>query len=214
MFRSFLITIAFLQLGGIAASSVLQEDPVEHDKFMVQPAQEEEDRELLQSVPCPHAGGGPINYFQLTIDFIAQGGADTSACEESQKKELGEDINRLLLDYGMGEAGAEDDIVHLAEVCVEPENIALRRKLRRLGYTYRGGGSCRYCGGDNGDGGRSLQLYDPNWFENIYAPELENTLRNAITNTVARKHKICLGNGPQVLVGVTPVNADEVNTSC
>jgi hypothetical protein len=65
--------------------------------------------------------------------------------------------------------------------------IVQRRRLQALGFLWKGGGTCRYCSNDNFDK-RQLQSFDPNWFKNIYAPELQNILRNAITSTMAPKY--------------------------
>ena len=41
------------------------------------------------------------------------------------------------------------------------------------------------------------------WFINIFAPEMENTLRNAITNEVVRGETKCFGSGGRVEVEIT-----------
>jgi hypothetical protein len=58
-------------------------------------------------------------------------------------------------------------------VCTKPKETTHRRKLRRFGYVFKGGESCRSCSNDNFDKRRrQLTNYDPNWFKNQYAPSL------------------------------------------
>lgn len=163
----------------------------------------------IQAVPCP--GGGPVSYFTLEIKFIPQGGFNTSQCTSTKRQQLGAEINTLLKNYGIGQLGVGDNAAYLAKVCTTP--TLQRRRLQAIGFLWKGGGACRYCTSDNFDQ-RQLQNTDPNWFKNIYAPELQNILRNAITNTIAPKYVVCLGNGPQVLVTVTEVALSQLKISC
>ena len=167
-------------------------------------------RALLQMPPCP-GGGGPISLFTLDIKFIPQGGFNTNKCTTTLKQKIGTDLNTLLKNYGIGKQGAGDNAVYLAKVCTKP--IAGHRRLQAIGFLWKGGGTCRQCNSDNADK-RQLQNYDPNWFKNIYAPELQNILRNAITNTIAPKFVPCLGHGPQVLVTVKQVSSQNSYSGC
>jgi hypothetical protein len=170
-----------------------------------------EERKLVEIVACP--GGGPVNYFNVEIKLTPQGGFDTSSCTAWKKTLIGDDINKLLLDYGVGSAGQGDNAVFLADVCEMPVTTN-RRKLGAIGFLWTGGGTCRSCSGDNRDK-RHLQNYDPNWFRNIYAPSLANVLRNAIVQTVVGNHVDCLGNGPQVLVNIVQVSSsNQVSPGC
>ena len=163
----------------------------------------------VQAVPCP--GGGPISYFTLEIKFVPQGGFNTYQCTATKRQQLGADINTLLKNYGIGQQGVGDNAAYLAKVCTNP--TLQRRRLQTIGFLWKGGGTCRYCTNDNFDQ-RLLQSTDPNWFKNIYAPELQNILRNAITSTIAPKYVVCLGNGPQVLVTVTEVSSSQLKLGC
>ena len=163
----------------------------------------------IQVVPCP--GGGPISYFTLEIKFVPQGGFNTNQCTTTKRQQLGADINTLLKNYGIGQQGVGDNAAYLAIVCTTP--TLQRRRLQTIGFLWKGGGTCRYCTNDNFDK-RLLQSTDPNWFKNIYAPELQNILRNAITSTIAPKYVVCLGNGPQVLVTVTEVSSSQLKLGC
>ena len=163
----------------------------------------------IQAVPCP--GGGPVSYFTLEIKFIPQGGFNTNQCTKTKRQQLGAEINTLLKNYGIGQQGVGDNAAYLARVCTTP--ILQRRRLQAIGFLWKGGGACRYCDGDNVDK-RQLQNSDPNWFKNIYIPELQNILRNAITSTIAPKYVVCLGNGPQVLVTVTEVALSQLRITC
>jgi hypothetical protein len=163
----------------------------------------------VQAVPCP--GGGPISYFTLEIKFVPQGGFNTNQCTSAKRQQLGAEINTLLKNYGVGQLGVGDNAAYLAKVCTNP--IVQRRRLQSFGFLWKGGGTCRYCSNDNFDK-RQLQSFDPNWFKNIYAPELQNILRNAITSKIAPKYVVCLGNGPQVLVTVTEVASSQLKLNC
>jgi hypothetical protein len=163
----------------------------------------------IQAVPCP--GGGPVSYFTLEILFVPQGGFNTNKCTSANRQKLGADINTLLINYGIGQQGVGDNAAYLATVCTTP--TLKRRRLQSFGFLWKGGGACRFCTNDNFDK-RLLQTADPNWFKNIYAPELQNILRNAITNTIAPKYVVCLGNGPQVLVTVKEVSLSQLKITC
>lgn len=170
----------------------------------------------LSAVPCP--GGGPINYFSLKIDFIPQVSVDSSKCTLALRQKIGTDLNALLLSYGIGPNGVGDGAAYIATVCLSPTSSYKARRLATIiGFTWKGGGTCKSCPVDNGDGRRlvrRLQTSDPNWFKNIYVPELQNILRNAITSTVVPKHPICLGGGPQVLVVVQEILSTQLKTTC
>jgi hypothetical protein len=158
---------------------------------------------------CP--GGGPQHFFTISIGLTPQGGFDTSKCTDTLKKNIGIDLNNLLYNYGLGPAGVGDNAAYAAVVCTKP--VSARRRLQTINFVWKGGGTCRQCSSDNFD--RRRRLYDPNWFKNIYVPEMQNTLRNAITNTVAPKHVTCLGNGPRVDVYVIEVSSSSsVPTTC
>jgi hypothetical protein len=138
-----------------------------------------QDRKLVEIVPCP--GGGPVYYFNVDIQLTPQGGYDTSSCTEWDQSLIGNDINSLLLDYGVGDAGQGDNTAFLAEVCAVPATG--RRRLGAIGFLWTGGGTCRLCTQDNFDK-RQLQSYDPNWFHNIFAPNLANLLVNNIVGAI------------------------------
>ena len=165
------------------------------------------DARRLQTVPCP--GYGVINNFTLSIQFIPQPSVDLTRCTSTMKTSIATSINSLLLDYGIGASGAGDHAAYIATVCPKPTTLQ-RRRLATLGYIWKGGGICKSCPPDNADfrrGLRRLQITDPNWFKNIYVPEVQNILRNAITSKIVPKYPICFGGGPQVLVVITEVLA-------
>ena len=207
MLRALLLLSFLVSYGTTCGASLLRGNIDPEDGEMALP----EERKLLETVACP--GGGPVNYFNVEINLVAQGGYDTSSCTAWKKTLIGNDINTLLLDYGIGRAGQGDNAVFLAEVCEMPVTTN-GRNLRAIGFLWTGGGTCRSCAGDNRDK-RHLQNYDPNWFRNIYAPSLANVLRNAIVQTVVGKHVSCLGNGPQVLVNIVQVSSsNQVRPGC
>jgi hypothetical protein len=157
---------------------------------------------------CP--GGSPTFYFTISIALTPQGGYDTSGCTTSTMQQIGIHLNSLLYNYGLGDAGEGDNAAYAAAVCTQPSTA--RRRLIIATYVWRGGGACRQCTTDNFDRRR---LYDPNWFRNIYVPEMQNVLRNAIVHTVVSNYVSCLGSGPVVSVTVQEVNTEsQVPTTC
>ena len=168
------------------------------------------DGRLLQygTVPCP--GGCPLSSFTLSIGFVTQPNVDLAKCTTTMKTSIAIAINALLLDYGIGTAGNGDGAKFIAAVCTKPTTRYGRRRLQ-IGFVWKGGGICNKCPKDNGDGRlllRSLQTTcDPNWFNNIYRPEVQNVLRNSITAKVVPKYPICFGGGPQVNVVITQVTS-------
>jgi hypothetical protein len=157
---------------------------------------------------CP--GGSPPFYFTISIVLTPQGGYNTNQCTTTMKQSIGVDINAILYNYGLGDAGEGDNAAYSALVCENPTTA--RRRLVIATYIWKGGGACRQCTTDNFDRRR---LYDPNWFRNIYAPEMQNVLRNAITQSIVPNHVSCLGSGPVVSVTVQEVSsASQVPTTC
>jgi hypothetical protein len=170
--------------------------------------EEIQNRRLFTAVQCP--GGGPLNSFLLDIQIYPQGGFNTSNCTDAMVQNMTVGLNGLLYNYGVGPAGVGDNAVFLAEVC---NRMLRRRRLVIKGFRWPGGGTCRQCTGDNTDYRRLQTNYDPNWFQNIYAPELQNKLRNAISRTFVQNFKPCLGTGPKVVVKVYSV-ADVQSITC
>ena len=162
-------------------------------------------------VPCP-PGGGPISNFTLAINLTPQGGFNTDQCTAAREDQLGQNINALLLAYSIGDQGKGDNAAFLALVCNIP--IVGRRRLGTIGFIYKGGETCRYCAVDNFDSKRHTQQNDPNWFRNIYTPQLQNVLRNAFVQTIVGNYVDCLGQGPQVSVIVTKMSSSDVNYGC
>jgi hypothetical protein len=208
MFGPLFLYFAFLLVFSHAAtstSSVEDSSPGSNGNFST----ESVGRSLQWIVPCIGPGGKQV-FFNIEIQVIQQGGFTPYNCTSASYQQFGLEINAILDDLGVGVAGVGDNAAFLARVCPEP--IVHQRRLAAKGFIWMGGGACRYCQGDNFDK-RRLQLNDPNWFRNIYAPELENKLRNTIVERV-KKYKNCFGNGPQVLVDVTQVSKDQVMDGC
>jgi hypothetical protein len=176
---------------------------------------EEQDNERnlqISVVACP--GGGPVAFFNIQINLTPQGGYNTSQCTSTLRKNIGTALNTLLKNYGIGSQGVGDNAAYIARVCTTPYTTRNRRRLQVLQFVWKGGGNCRQCVSDNFDNRRRKLFSDPNWFRNIYAPELQNTLRNAITNNLVKNHVLCLGNGPRVDVYVTEVASSQVIRGC
>jgi hypothetical protein len=170
----------------------------------------------LQTNVVQCSNGSDVFFFNIQIDLTPQGGFNTGGCNTSLQQKIGADLNTLLISYGVGPLGKGDGAKYLARVCPTPIKVTGRRRLNSnvLNFVWKGGGTCRQCLGDNSDGRKRSLLGDPNWFRNTYVPELQNTLRNAITSRVVINHKTCLGNGPRVDVFVTEVPESQVITKC
>jgi hypothetical protein len=209
-------------LGGHALSSSSGEEFAEHLSGHY-------DRQLAAgSVEVCIEGTTKIYYFEVTIRLVPDE-ATVDICLLADQVLLGHDINLLLLDYGIGAAGADDDAVFLAGVCPLPSTSAAISERRMLGwwggYVWKGGGGCRGCFGDNRDYRsmlRGLQelgsirgLAQVKWFSEQYAQELENTLENAIKQEIAPKHVDCLGDNPQhIEVIINEIRLKDLELGC
>jgi hypothetical protein len=171
-----------------------------------------------------------LYYFEVTIHLVPDE-ATAGVCLLADQVLLGHDINLLLLDYGVGPAGADDDAIFVAGVCPEPitSSSTGRRGLGRWGgYVWKGGGGCRGCFGDNRDHRRTTTSRrdlrelgqvrgssEKKWFSEQYAPWLETTLRNAIEQEIAPKHTDCLGNNPrQIEVVIEEISEKDLEFGC
>lgn len=67
-------------------------------------------------------------YFEVSVRLEPH--ASTDMCSLAGQVLLGHDINLLLLDYGIGAAGADDDAIFLAGVCPRPSAASEHRTLR------------------------------------------------------------------------------------
>ena len=204
----FFYVILLLVFPHVLTSTLFLDDSI-NASHRISPSESIE-RYLQLIVPCIGPAGQQV-FFNIEIQVVRQGGfTPYNNCTNTTYQQFGLEINVILDDYGVGVAGVGDNAAFLAQVCPEP--IIHQRRLAAKGFIWMGGGACRFCQGDNFDK-RRLQLNDPNWFRNIYAPELENKLRNTIVGCV-KKYKNCFGNGPQVLVDVTQVPQDQVMDGC
>jgi hypothetical protein len=148
--------------------------------------------------PCPGKAGA-IRFF--SIDFTVIPGADYNAseCTESMRGEIIDDVNDILLDYGIGEAGKADNATFLAEVC-PPAPETRRRMLIMYNWKISGGGICRLCPSYDADKRRRLGLGSLSWFKKIFLPDLHLELRNATLTTIVGNYLPCLGTEPDVKV--------------
>jgi hypothetical protein len=152
---------------------------------------------------CP--GDGPVNSFAVRVDFVPTSSVNEKKCTSTVQEIIGIELNALLLDYGIGAAGANDGATFLAAVCVKPTTLKRRRRLQ-IGFIWKGGGLCQKCSADNGDARRllrSLQTDYTTWFKDTYGPTLQNVLRKAITDRIVPKYPICFGSSPKVAVEIT-----------
>jgi hypothetical protein len=182
------------------------------------------DRQL--SIVCIE-GTTKVYYFEVSIRLVPDE-RTVGGCPLADQVLLGHDINLLLLDYGIGAAGADDEAIFLAGVCPEPSTFVALSRHRALGwggYVWNGGGGCRGCFGDNTDyrsmrrglqkAGSIQGSSEAKWFSEQYAPELETTLANAIKQEIAPKHMDCLGDYPQkVEVIINEIHLKDLEIGC
>jgi hypothetical protein len=173
--------------------------------------QDQMDRSL-KTLQCSY-GAGPDNHFTVRIDITPRGGSNFGVCPSELQKSIGALINVVLDDFGFGKAGKGDNAVFSAEVCEAPNIDGRRLQVR---FTWSGGGVCRSCGIDNGDG-RLLESGDDDdkdkvWFSKTYVPELKKKLAKGIAKSLPSSSHSCLGSSPDVNVIIQQVNVKpEVN---
>lgn len=173
-------------------------------------------------------GPSQIYYFEVEIRLVPD--ENTGICNIADQVLLGNEINQLLYEYGLGQAGADDDAVFHAGVCPQPTTSGRRRKLRLRsnGFIWRGGGGCRYCLWDDFDH-RNLQQGvlkngllnkfgankdSENWFTETFAPEMEPTLENAIRDQILPNRTNCLGIDPVIDVTLIEVSLKDLDLAC
>jgi hypothetical protein len=154
------------------------------------------------TVECSY-GAGPENHFTVQIDITPRGNDKPAKCTSEFQKLLGALISVVLDDYGFGIAGEGDNAVFSADICEIP-SLSRRRLARR--FSWSGGGTCKSCGADNGDG-RMLEDEDETWFPNTYAPKLKKKLTKGISKTLPSTSNSCLGSSPTVNVSIQQVPA-------
>jgi hypothetical protein len=157
---------------------------------------------------CP--GQGSSHFFKISIDVVPKEHYDVNACTTKLMRSIGHDLNYILLDYGMGDAGEGDNILYAAAVCTKPASD--RRRLQWLNFVWKGGGTCRQCSSDSYD---SRKLEDSNWFQDSFSPEIKNSLKTEVNETVVVKYTNCLGYQPMVNVTVNEVKSEaKAQTTC
>jgi hypothetical protein len=184
----------------------IQENPkaINIDKVSFANQLERESRRLF-AVTCP-IDQSQIDFFEITIKTVP---STINACPLADQVLLGNNINNILVQYGIGENGKYDNSVFLAGVCSTP-STSTRRILRARGYIWLGFGGCAkvMCTGDNEDGMR-LQL---TWFYSTFKPKMEATLSNAIIQEIAPNFKACLEEHPSIEVTITGKTLTEVQS--
>jgi hypothetical protein len=112
----------------------------------------------------------------------------------------------------IGDSGIDQSTSFKAAVCTVPVESS-RRALQLKTYVWRGGGGCHGCFCDCNDGRRDLLNSvwgTTEWFDNVYAPQLEGAIRNSILTKVIPNHPKCLGRSPTVTVNVMKVSLTEL----
>ena len=94
---------------------------------------------------------GVVEFFDIAVHITPTQSLSTS-CRLADQILLGNDINVILLNYGVGDAGAYDDAAYIAGVCTAPTQTT-RRRLAITGFVWKGIGGCRpgMCSTDNAD---------------------------------------------------------------
>lgn len=165
-------------------------------------------RQLMGVAKCE----GPESqtyYFEVQIRLVPDA-TNTDVCNVADQVLLGNDLNTLLFNYGVGEAGADDEAVFEAGVCPQPTTATNRRLKTHNGFFWKGGGGCRFCLWDDRDGRRNLA----NWFTDTFAPMMETTLENAILTDIAQNHTSCLGDSPSIDVDLLQVSKQDLDLTC
>jgi hypothetical protein len=170
--------------------------------------QDDMDRNLV-TLECSD-GAGPDNYFTVNIEITPRGEINSGTCSSDLQKSIGATLNVVLEDYGFGKAGEGDKAVFLADVCEVPSLSG--RRLARF-FSWSGGGVCKSCGADNGDGRMLEASTDSTWFPKTYAPELKKKLEKGIANSLPSSTRACLGSAPSVIVTIHQV-ATQPHVNC
>jgi hypothetical protein len=170
-------------------------------------------RRTQYAVACP-VQLGQVDYFDISVKITPKTGWN-GTCALADQIMLGHDINAILLNYGVGDAGVNDGAIFIAGVCAVPTATTNRRRLQlrgSTGFLWTGVGGCRVkmCNPDNGDkrvltrdrladGHRDLVSA---WFTNTFKPQLEATLEAAFATELVPRHRGCLGYNPAIDVTV------------
>lgn len=175
-------------------------------------------RELIASCDGPTE----TYYFEVAIRIVPD--THNGNCNVPDQVLLGNELNQLLDENGVGEAGVDEGtVIFLAGVCPRPSKAEAERRrlayLRKSGFMWRGGGGCRYCLWDNSDQRNLLEVAEQqrklqNWFADTFAPPMEATLENAIRTEIVPNHQHCLGPNPTIDVELIQVLLGELNNRC
>jgi hypothetical protein len=138
-------------------------------------------------------GAGPINNFKIRLEIYPSGEFSENRCSTDAQSVIGELVNNVLKDFGMGNSGKGDHAVFSAEVCTKP--LLKRRRLSRL-FSWAGRGICVSCSADNGDG-RRLEN-DNEWFKKVFIPKIRNRLEKGIDKAILHEFDDCVGTSPRV----------------
>jgi hypothetical protein len=185
-----------------------------HDEQSFADQLRQSSRRTQFAVECPLILG-KVNYFDITVQLTPQLGQH-GICPLAEQNMLGNDINAILLEYGVGDAGVDTGAIFLAGVCTVP-TITNRRRLSSLatGFLWTGVGGCRKgtCKADNSDqrmlaGVGSIDSHRDlasSWFLDTFKPQLEATLEQAFATDLVPKYTACLGSDPGIAVTVNGI---------
>lgn len=164
---------------------------------------------------------GEVDFFDISVS-ITPSQSFSQFCRLADQILLGNDINSILLNYGVGDAGAFDDAAYVAGVCIAPAQTT-RRRLVTTGFVWKGIGGCRpgMCSFDNSDirllntgseagqanGGQNGDVSE--WFTNTFKPEMEATLKVAF-GELEDLHLKCVGKNPVIDVIVNGASLAEI----
>ena len=173
------------------------------------------------AVTCALENGG-VDFFDITVRITTTQSFSTS-CRLADQILLGDDINVILLNYGVGDAGAYDDAAYIAGVCTVPTQ-STRRRLATTGFLWKGVGGCRpgMCKPDNADARMLTTIRGASevngghrglvstWFTDTFKPQMEATLEAAFAEELVPLHTGCLGTEPVIDVIITGSTLEEL----
>ena len=186
-------------------------------------------RALSDQDPC--VGAPEINYFDISITLEPKSGTLPDSCTEADQLLLGHDLNVILAERGLG-ASSHENVYGIGGVCPAPRHTQLRpprnetRRNLGWGFVYRGGFACGFfCYSDDRDArvleqtmtSRDLQYAiegSSEWFETVYAPQLELDIVADVLSLVVPNHQACLEGHPTVSAEVNGVDLSDLDYDC
>jgi len=189
---------------------------------------EDTDNNIVRRLPSSCVNDkGQIEYFDIEISIKAN--TAPTNCDHADAIMMGNDINIILRNNGIGEAGVNDNAIYRAGVCPKPQVVNRRRLLiAQKSFVFLGGGSCRFCPVDNWDARRSLLSFTSSsgatttdrrelasvWFNTVFRPNLEKSVEDAIKSDIVPRYPGCLGTNPTISATVLGISKADYEQPC